>query len=61
MSLIAFGLCLTLALDGQLGYAVAWAAVTLGWFTIAMWLWHKHLAEDAAPPTPTQRQGGRRR
>jgi hypothetical protein len=59
MSLIAFGLCLTLALEGNRGYAAAWAFVTLGWFSIAMWLWRKHLAEDVAPPTPPR--GGRRR
>jgi hypothetical protein len=52
MSLIALGLCLTLALGRRPMYAAAWAFVTVGWFSIAMWLWRKHLAEDATAPMP---------
>jgi hypothetical protein len=59
MSLIAFGLCLSLALSGHRLYAIAWAFVTVGWFSIAMWLWRRHLAED--PVAPAAQQGGRRR
>jgi hypothetical protein len=59
MSLIAFGLCLTLALGHRTLYAVAWAFVTVGWFGIAMWLWRKHLADDLVTSAPER--GGRRR
>jgi hypothetical protein len=55
MSLIALGLCLTLALDGRPIYAAAWAIVTAGWFGIAMWLWRRHLTGDAAAPLPARR------
>jgi hypothetical protein len=59
MSLIALGLCLTLAFGRHVLYAIAWAFVTVGWFSVAMWLWRKHLAEDLAPHAP--QPGGRRR
>jgi hypothetical protein len=59
MSLIAFGLCLSLALSGNPLYAIAWAFVTVGWFSIAMWLWRKHLAED--PTSTAGPRGGQRR
>lgn len=61
MSFIAFGLCLTLALNGHLLYAGAWAFVTAGWFAIAMWLWRKHLTHDQVPHESTTGRGGRRR
>jgi hypothetical protein len=48
ISLIALGLCLTFAIDGQLFYAAAWGAITAGWFSVAMWLWRKHVHYDDA-------------
>lgn len=59
MSLIAFGLCLSLALSGQRLYAIAWGFITVGWFAIAMWLWRRHLAGNLMPPDA--QRGGRRR
>jgi hypothetical protein len=61
MSLIALGLCLTLALNGRPLYAAAWAFVTAGWLGIAMWLWRRHLAEDSMRQTTPQNRGGLRR
>jgi len=58
MSLIALGLCLTLALNGHLLYAGAWAFITAGWFAIAMWLWRQHLTQDQVPHEPTTARGG---
>ncbi len=46
MSLIAFGLCLTFTVGGRLFYAAAWGFITAGWFTIAMWLWRRHVRYD---------------
>jgi hypothetical protein len=46
MSLIALGLCLTFTAGHQTLYALAWATITLGWFTISMWLWHRHTRYD---------------
>lgn len=61
MSLIALGLCLTLALRGHLLYAGAWAFVTAGWFGVAMWLWRKQLAQDQLRHEPAPGGGGRQR
>jgi len=60
MSLIALGLCLTLALGGRLLYAAAWAFVTAGWFAIAMWLWRRHLTEPTPPPAAAATRGAQR-
>lgn len=48
MSLIAFGLCLTLISSHRPLYAIAWGFVTAGWFSISMWLWRKHVKDDNA-------------
>jgi hypothetical protein len=46
MSLIALGLCITLASAGQDRYAGAWAVIAAGWFAVGMWLWRKHVRDD---------------
>jgi hypothetical protein len=43
MSFIALGLCLTFAVGGRTLFAAAWALITVGWFSISMWLWRQHL------------------
>jgi hypothetical protein len=60
MSLIAFGLCLSFAVGGMTFYAVAWAVITLGWFSISMWLWRKHVRADDLAWQASQRGGGKR-
>jgi hypothetical protein len=58
MSLIALGLCFSLAVGGQTFFAAAWGVIAIGWFGIAMWLWRKHLrADDAA--WEERKRGGR--
>ena len=46
MSFIALGLCLVFAVGGKTYFAVAWAIITIGWFSISMWLWRKHVRDD---------------
>lgn len=46
MSLVALGICIISAVGGQLFFAAAWAFITVGWFTTAMWLWRKHIRDD---------------
>ncbi len=47
MSLVAFGLFLGFVTGGHHTFlAVAWGFITVGWFSIAMWLWRKHIRED---------------
>jgi hypothetical protein len=46
LSLIALGLCLVLFAGGRTLFGVAWAIITLGWFTVSMWLWRQHLRWD---------------
>lgn len=46
LSLIALGLCLVLFAGGRTLFAVAWAIITVGWFTVSMWLWRQHLRLD---------------
>jgi hypothetical protein len=46
MSLIALGFCITFAVGGQLFYGGAWGFITVGWFSISMWLWRKHIRDD---------------
>ncbi|BEP11836.1 hypothetical protein acdb102_01470 [Acidothermaceae bacterium B102] len=48
LSLIAFGLALTLAVGGQWVFAGAWLFITVGWFAISMWLWRKNILLDRA-------------
>jgi hypothetical protein len=46
LSLIALGLCLVLFAGGRTFFGVAWAIITVGWFTVSMWLWRQHLRLD---------------
>jgi hypothetical protein len=47
MSLVAFGLFLGFVTGGHhTVLAVAWGFIAVGWFTIAMWLWRKHIRDD---------------
>jgi hypothetical protein len=46
ISLIALGLCLSLVASHDTLYAGAWALITIGWFSISMWLWRKHTTYD---------------
>jgi hypothetical protein len=46
MSILALGFCLVFAVGHQTFFAVAWGVIAAGWFTIAMWLWRKHLRWD---------------
>ncbi|MCW2522816.1 MAG: hypothetical protein JWO63_1151 [Frankiales bacterium] len=58
MSLIGLGLSITLFSAGNALFGAAWALITIGWFTTAMWLWKKHLRDDEAAakgPAPTSR------
>jgi hypothetical protein len=57
MSLIALGVCLTFVSGGQAGYGLAWAVITVGWFTISMWLWRKHTRYDDAEWETQKRRG----
>jgi hypothetical protein len=58
MSFIALGLCLTFAAGSRIFYATAWAVITVGWFTLSMWLWRQHIRYDDAArraPAPGRR------
>jgi hypothetical protein len=46
MSLIALGLCITLASVGNTLFAAAWAVIAAGWFAVGMWLWRRHVRDD---------------
>jgi hypothetical protein len=46
MSLIALGLCISLLEERHRGYGIAWAVITVGWFSLSMWLWRRHVRED---------------
>jgi hypothetical protein len=46
MSLIAGGLTITFFSEHHTFYALAWAFVTAGWFTLSMWLWRRHVRDD---------------
>ncbi len=46
MSFVALGFCLIFAVGDQVFYAAAWGFITVGWFSIAMWLWRKHIRDD---------------
>jgi hypothetical protein len=43
MSVIAFGLCLTLLAGHQTVFAALWFVIAAGWFGISMWLWRRHV------------------
>ncbi len=60
MSFIALGFCITFAVGHQTWYALAWGVITLGWFTISMWLWRKHVLDDNAAWEASRRKAGRR-
>jgi hypothetical protein len=70
ISLIALGLCLSLLASHDTLYAGAWGLITIGWFTISMWLWRKHTVHDDAdwaarkrgdkPPLPVAPSAARR-
>jgi len=59
MSLVALGLFLGFVSGGHTFMAVAWGFITVGWFSIAMWLWRKHVRDDNEWYA-SQRQRGRR-
>jgi hypothetical protein len=46
MSLIAFGLFLSFVTGHHTMLAIAWGVITVGWFSLAMWLWRRHLRDD---------------
>ena len=46
MSLVAFGLFLSFVTGNHPMLAAAWGFITVGWFSIAMWLWRKHVRDD---------------
>jgi hypothetical protein len=48
MSLIALGLFLTFVSGHNGFYALSWGFITVGWFSISMWLWRKHIVDDNA-------------
>jgi hypothetical protein len=48
MSLVAVGLVITFMSQGLHFYAVAWAFIAIGWFSVSMWLWRKHVRDDDA-------------
>jgi hypothetical protein len=56
MSFVALGFCLVFAVGHQTFYAVAWGFITVGWFSIAMWLWRRHLRWDDEEWRATQRR-----
>ena len=60
MSLVAFGLFLSLVTGHHTFMAVAWGIVTVGWFSIAMWLWRKHIRDDNEWHARQRRQHSRR-
>jgi hypothetical protein len=61
MSLIAVGLVISFMSEGLHFYAAAWAVIALGWFTVSMWLWRKHVRDDDAAWQAAQKRAGRRR
>lgn len=42
MSLVAVGITIVLAGNGDGTFAVLWGVVAAGWFAISMWLWRMH-------------------
>lgn len=59
MSLIALGLCVTFAVGHRDWLAAAWGVITVGWFTIAMWLWRRHVRDDDLAWEQSQKNGRR--
>lgn len=46
MSFIALGFAVMFGVGGRTFYAGAWAFITVGWFSISMWLWRRHVRDD---------------
>jgi hypothetical protein len=46
MSLIAVGIAIGLFQTKLTFYASMWTVIAIGWFTISMWLWRKHVRDD---------------
>lgn len=61
MSLVAFGLFLGFVTGGHHVFlSVAWGLITVGWFSLAMWLWRKHIRDDDEWYARQRSQNGRR-
>ena len=41
-SIVAGGICLSLATAGKPLLAGAWAFIAVGWFSVSMWVWRRH-------------------
>jgi hypothetical protein len=54
MSLIALGLFVSFASGGKGFLAVAWGVITIGWFSISMWLWRKNVLLDRQEQAATR-------
>lgn len=59
MSLIALGFCIILAVGHDVLFATLWGGITVGWFTIAMWLWRKHIQDDDQEYAQSRQKSGR--
>jgi hypothetical protein len=42
LSLLALGVAIILAGNGNRAFAIAWIVIGFGWFGISMWLWRQH-------------------
>src|SRR5581483_2899203 len=60
MSLLAFGVAISLTSQQLRFYAVAWYVIAAGWFAISMRLWRKHVRDDDAAWEELQRSKGSR-
>ena len=47
LAFIALGLSLVLFAGGRTLFGAAWAVITIGWFSVSMWLWRQHLQLDS--------------
>jgi hypothetical protein len=57
MSLIALGFGVTFFSGHQYLYGAGWTLIAVGWFSISMWLWRKHVRDDDAAWAERQRSG----
>jgi hypothetical protein len=48
MSLVALGLAISFVDTQRVGFAAAWGIIAVGWFSLSMWLWRKHVRDDDA-------------
>jgi hypothetical protein len=46
MSLVALGFCIGLFSNHHVLYGALWAFITVGWLSLSMWLWRRHVRED---------------